>query len=113
MVLKFVSALCGAFALSLVLAAPGVRAQDAMGGSMMAADPMATECLMKAQAETDHDKMTMMVEDCHKMYPDDMAASCLAEAMMEPDMARMEMMVHECHEAHPETAMAGEMPKAM
>jgi hypothetical protein len=111
--LKSVSAL-GALAVIVAgFGLPPAFAQDAMSSnSMMAGDPMAADCLVKAQGETDSARMMMMVEDCHKMYPDDMAATCLSEAMMEKDAAKMDMMVHKCHETYPDTAM-GAMSGAM
>lgn len=106
--LKSLSAACCALLFAASLSLPAL-AEEAMSSSAMAGDampdPMATECLMKAQAESDVDKMQTMVGDCHKMYPEDMAATCLSEAMMEMDSAKMEMMVQECHQAHPESAM--------
>ena len=68
-----------------LLSAPAF-AQDAMsGGSMMADDPMATECIEMAAAETDMMKMESMMADCAVKYPDAVAAHCMMKAEMETD----------------------------
>ena len=61
------------------MGADAMMSDDAMMSedSMMSEDDaMAAECMAKAEMETDQDKMQMMLDECHEMYPD---------AMMEDD----------------------------
>ena len=83
-------------------------AQDAMsGGSMMADDPMATECIEMAAAETDMMKMESMMADCAVKYPDAVAAHCMMKAEMETDAMKKDEIMADC-EAMVPGAMAGD-----
>ncbi len=98
------------FALAL-FAAPA-QAQNAMapGNSMMSGnmDPMATECIAKADAETDIMKMTTMMAECGKTYPDAVMAHCMSKAEMETDAMKHDEMAKACHDMAP-----GAMQSAM
>jgi hypothetical protein len=89
------------------LSAAPAFSQDAMaGGAMMAADPMATECIAKAEAETDAMKVDTMMAECATMYPDAVAAHCMMKAEMETDAMKKTDMMAAC-EAMAGGAMAG------
>jgi hypothetical protein len=92
------------FALSLGLAQPAA-AQDAMSSGAM--DPMATDCIAKAEAETEATKMETMMAECAEMYPEDVAMHCMQKAEMETDAMKKEEMVAACE------AMAGGAMSAM
>ena len=97
------------FALAL-FAAPAL-AEDAMApaNSMMGdTDPMATDCIAKADAETDMMKMEAMMTDCGKMYPDAVMAHCMMKADTETDAMKHDDMVKACDEMAP-----GAMQSAM
>lgn len=111
MFLKLTAA--AAVALTLGFAAP-VFAEDAMApaNSMMAgdamADPMATDCIVKAEAETDAMKMNAMMTECGTMYPDAVMAHCMMKADMETDAMKHDDMAKACHDMAP-----GAMTSAM
>jgi hypothetical protein len=76
---------------------PPAFAQDAMGSSMMAPmDPMATECITMAEAETDAMKMDAMMAECATMYPDAVAAHCMMKAEAETDAMKHDDMMAAC-----------------
>ncbi len=77
-----------------------------MMSTPMAGDPMATDCVMKAQAAADPMAMAAMVGECHVMYPEDMATTCLSTAMVETDAMKQDAMVDDCHAMYPMTAPA-------
>jgi hypothetical protein len=83
-------------------------ANSMMGDSMAAADPMATECIAKAEAETDAMKMGAMMTDCGEMYPDAVMAHCMMKADMEADAMKHDEMAKACHDMAP-----GAMQSAM
>jgi hypothetical protein len=95
---------------AMCFAVTPAAAQDAMAGGMMAADPMATECIDKAEAETDAMKMDSMMTECATMYPDAVAAHCAMKADMETDAMKKTEMMAACDAMMP-GAMAGDAMK--
>jgi hypothetical protein len=89
--------------LALALATPA-SAQDTMAMDP-AMDPMATECITKAEAETDAMKMDTMMAECGEMYPEAVAMHCMHKAEMETDAMKKEEMAKACTEMYPD-AMA-------
>jgi pentapeptide MXKDX repeat protein len=98
---KFAAALV---ALTLAFVPPAF-AETAMGGDAMGAmapmDPMATDCITKAEAETDAMKMDAMMGECAKTYPDAVAAHCMMKAEMETDAMKHDDMVAGCQAMFP------------
>lgn len=105
MILKLSSLCLPLVALTLAFAPPAA-AQDAMATDSMAmADPMATECIDKAEAETDGMKMDAMMAECAEMYPDAVAAHCYETAAMQADAMKKDEMTAACHEMYPDAMM--------
>lgn len=103
------SAFAAPFVALAILASPAV-AEDTMaaGGMISAMDPMATECIEKAEAEADAMKMDAMMTECAKMYPEDVAAHCMMKAGMETDSMKKDEMMAAC-----EAMVPGAMQSAM
>lgn len=76
---------------------------DAMmsGESMAPMDPMAEDCIAKADAETDMMKMDAMMADCATSYPEAVAAHCMLKADMETDAMKHDEMSRACQEKYP------------
>jgi hypothetical protein len=94
--------------LALGLATSPVLAQDTMAMDP-AMDPMATECITKAEAETDAMKMDTMMTECGEMYPEAVAAHCMMKADMEADAMKKEEMAKACTEMYPDAMATGAM----
>ena len=94
--------------LAAALATTPLLAQDTMAMDS-AMDPMATECIAKAEVETDAMKMDTMMAECGRMYPDAVAAHCMEKAGMESDAMKQEEMAKACSEMYPDTMSTGAM----